>query len=543
MLQKSTTPMEKTNDTATAPTGDHRPSINLLASWWLPGCLLLGCLVTVYWPIIQGLVDQWMSNQDYSHGLVILPVCIYLVWQRRDELKQIGHVHDWRALLLIGFAAIVYVLGELGAELFTTRLSMLVFVVGIVWLLYGLPVLKTLRFPLGFMFLMLPLPGFIYRNVTFPLQLISSKWSVGILQKLGIAAYREGNVIDLDFMMLQVVEACNGLRYILPLFTLGVLFSYFLQKTLWKRVVLVLATIPISVAANVFRISGTGITAMYLGEETARGFFHDFSGWLVFVFCLGLFAILNWLLRFLPDELIRFGKPSTPQKADPPKTQGVFQHRINWALVASAAAIVLVTPALVGALGSVPPVPIARALDEFPLEFRGYSGSRETMDPAMWERVGAQEYIIVNYRQPAMVPINFYVAYYEYQRKGGDFVHSPRLCLPGAGWSIDQNRVRQLHPEVSGPGQESLKLNELVISKPDARQLVYFWYQGRGRNFTNEFAAKFYMVWDGLFRRRTDGALVRVVMPMGKDQSVGDARRVTDPFALAASKELKQYLP
>ena len=497
--------------------------------------MLIGCLVAVYWPLIQGLVQQWINNQDYSHGLVILPVTIYLIWQKRDELKSVGYAPDWRALLLLAVGSLVYILGELGAELFTTRLSMLILVVGFVWLLFGLKVVSILRFPLGFLFLMLPLPGFIYRNVTFPLQLISSRWSVELLQNLGIAAYREGNVIDLDFMVLQVVEACNGLRYILPLFSLGVLFSYFLQKTLWKRFVLVAATIPISVVANVFRIAGTGITAMYLGEDAARGFFHDFSGWLVFVFCLGLFAVLNGTLRFIPD-----GPPRTRKKGKKETFHRIPTRRTSWTLVAAAAGIVLATPVLVGSLGEVPPVPIAKALDEFPLDFEGYSGTRATMDPAMWERVGAQEYIIVNYEQPAMTPINFYVAYYEYQRKGGDFVHSPRLCLPGAGWLIEKNRVRELAPS---PGAESLKLNELIISKGGARQIVYFWYQGRGRNFTNEFAAKFYMVWDGLFRRRTDGALVRVVMPMDKDQSVQAARQITDPFALAASAELKGYLP
>jgi exosortase D (VPLPA-CTERM-specific) len=525
-------------DKSTPASGNQSTPPGFLNTWWVPGLLLIACLTAVYWPILDGLVKQWMNNQDYSHGLVILPVTLYLVWQKRDEIQTGGYAPDWRALILLVFASAVYVLGELGAELFTTRLSMLIFVVGFVWLFFGLGVVRVLRFPLGFMFLMLPLPGFIYRNVTFPLQLISSRWSVELLQNLGIAAYREGNVIDLDFMVLQVVEACNGLRYILPLFSLGVLFSYFLQKRIWKRVVLVLATIPISVAANIFRIAGTGITATYMGEETARGFFHDFSGWLVFVFCLGLFALFNWSLRFIPDG------PGNVQPVANKSPGPRSNPRRRWALAAAGAAIVLTTPALVGSLGEVPPIPIAKTLDGFPLDFHGYSGIRQNMDPDMWEQVGAQEYIIINYAQPALPPVNFYVAYYEYQRKGGDFVHSPRLCLPGAGWAIEKNRVRRLEPVQADQGiGDPLKLNELVISKGGSRQLVYFWYQGRGRNFTNEFVAKFYMVWDGLFRRRTDGALVRVVMPLSKDQSVEAARRIADPFALAASAALQDYLP
>ncbi len=511
---------------------------NLFSSWWVPGVVLVGCLVAVYWPIIEGLVRQWIHNQDYSHGPFILPVAAYLAWRKRTELGRVGYGYDWRAFSVLLLAMVVYILGELGAELFTTRLSMLVFLVGFVWLLFGLKVVKILRFPLAFLFLMLPLPGFIYRNVTFPLQLISSRWSVEILHTLGMTAYREGNVIDLDFMVLQVAEACSGLRYIIPLFALGVLFSYFLQKVLWKRIILILATIPISIVANVFRIAGTGIIGLYWGEEAAQGFFHSFSGWLVFLVCLGLFALVNLALKFLPDT------PSRQKQGPSDSLRGHSAKRISWGLVVLAAAMVLSTPAVVSSLGEVPPVPLQKDLDGFPLTFRGYAGTPKTMDPEIWEQVGAQDYILIDYQKSGALPVNFYVAYYEYQKKGGEFVHSPRLCLPGAGWSIEENRVRHLTPSrTNAEGVSSLELNELVITRGGTKQLVYFWYQGRGRNFTNEFAAKFYMVWDGLFRRRTDGALVRVVMPLSDDQSVEAARKITDPFALAASAELKRYLP
>jgi exosortase D (VPLPA-CTERM-specific) len=353
-----------------------------------------------------------------------------------------------------------------------------------------------------------------------------------------MTAYREGNVIDLDFMVLQVAEACSGLRFIIPLFALGVLFSYFLQKVLWKRLVLILATIPISIVANVFRIAGTGFIALYWGEEAAQGFFHSFSGWLVFLVCLGLFALVNLALKFLPDTPSR-------EKEDPVGSPGGHSaKRISWGLVVLAAAMVLSTPAVVSSLGEVPPVPLQKDLDDLPLTFRGYAGIPKAMDPKIWEQVGAQDYILIDYQKGGVPPVNFYVAYYEYQKKGGEFVHSPRLCLPGAGWVIEKNRVRQLTPsDTSREKASSLELNELVISRGGTKQLVYFWYQGRGRNFTNEFAAKFYMVWDGLFRRRTDGALVRVVMPLSEDQSVEAARKITDPFALAASAELRTYLP
>jgi exosortase D (VPLPA-CTERM-specific) len=500
--------------------------------------MVLACLALTYWPTLQRLAGQWLASEDYSHGILVAPVAAYLVWRRRKDLATASVRSDWRALTLMGLAIAVFIVGELGAELFTTRISLLVFLVGAVWFLYGPEVLRILRFPLAFLFLMLPLPGFVYRKITFPLQLVSSAWSVKVLQKVGVSAYREGNVIDLDFMMLQVVEACSGLRYILPLLTAGVLFAYFGQKVLWKRIALILATLPIAIVANVLRIAGTGYIGRHWGEEAAQGFFHSFSGWVVFMLSVGLFFLLDRLLKLIPEKARKArvrqasGSPSSPLPGP------------RWLTASVAAVLILAAAPVVGYLGEVPRVQLRKPLAEFPQDFQGFSGRRSTMDQEIWEKVGGQDYVIIEYRKPGESPIEFYVAYYEQQKKGGDFVHTPRLCLPGGGWFIEEDRMRRLG-SISGPrgSGETLSLNELVITKDGHRQLVYFWYQGRGRNFTNEFAAKFYMVWDGLWRRRTDGALVRLVMPLGRDTPVQDARKSLDAFALSASRELTRHLP
>ena len=509
-----------------------------IQAWWLPLVLVLGCLVFSYWGIVQEMVKQWLSNEDYSHGLLIIPIAAYLVWQRRSQLKAAEVRPDWRALPVLVFAIAVFLVGELGAELFTTRVSMLIFVVGVTWFLYGFQVLKLLCFPLAFLFLMLPLPGFIYRNLTFPLQIFSSIWSVKLLHILGVSAIREGNLIDIGFMQLQVVEACSGLRYILPLFTLGVLFAYFGQKVVWKRIVLVIATIPIAICANVLRVGGTGFIGVHWGSKAAEGFFHSFSGWVVFMLCIVFFGLVNALLKYLPGRTAKKQKTSTASIGSEDK--GV----IAWPSLLIAMAIILVTPFIVKYLGQVPPVPLHKPLASFPVALEGWRGERSDMDPQIWERVGGQYYVIIDYHKDNRTPVNFYVAYYEYQRKAGDFVHSPRLCLPGAGWYIEKNHVRHLskdaNKKTAGP---VLKFNELVTSKSGTRQLVYFWYQGRGRNFTSEFAAKFYMVWDGLWRRRTDGALVRLIMPLSQGETLDEARYTMDHFALLLTHMLGDYLP
>jgi exosortase D (VPLPA-CTERM-specific) len=511
--------------------------------WILPLVVILLGFAWAYWPNLEILVKQWLRNDDFSHGLLIVPISIYLIWEKRGQLAAVDIRGDWRALPLMGVAVGLYIVGELGAELFTTRVAIISLLIGSIWLLYGYSVVRVIRFPLLFLFMMLPLPGFIYRNITFPLQLLSSFMSVGILQSLGITAYREGNVIDMGFSQFQVVEACNGLRFILPLLTLGVLFAFWWSKenVMWKRIVLILASIPIAILSNVIRIAGTGIVSMVWGTEAAQGFFHDFSGWAVFMLCFGFYALLNVGLRFLP------GKP--PQREDEatrtrPPARRKPQQAPGWQALAAAVAVIMATPSAVAHLGSVPPRPLEKPLQAFPMQYGDWRGRTSELDTQIWEQVGGQDYVQVDYRKAGDMPVNFYTAYYEYQRKAGDFVHSPKLCLPGAGWFIQADHVRELaiaEPPSIYDGR--ILFNEMVISKGGHRQLVYYWYQGRGRNFTNEYMAKFYMVWDGIFRRRTDGALVRLVRSIAPHETVDDARSVLDDFVIFTSRELEAFFP
>jgi exosortase D (VPLPA-CTERM-specific) len=493
--------------------------------------LPIGFLI-IYWPTLQGLVKQWLRSEDYSHGLLIIPIAAYLVWQKRSELKKVEIRPDWRALPLLLLGVFIFVVGELGAELFTTRVSMIVLIFGLVWFLCGTAVVKTLRFPLAFLFLMLPLPGMIHRTLTFPLQLFSSAGSVALLQAINIPVFREGNIIDIGTIQLQVAEACSGLRYVLPLFTLGVLLAYFGQKAWWKRLILAGAAIPIAVLANVARIAGTVLIATRWGSEAAESFFHGFSGWLVFMACTGLYLLLNFLLHHFR------GRAGAPQHVERPSP---VYRAVTWPAALAAFIVVLLTGPAVAYLGEVSVRPLRQPLKQFPTAFHGWTGKSYLMDPKIWERVGGQDYVMIDYVKEKEALVNFYVAYYEHQKKGGDFIHSPRLCLPGAGWFIDENRPRQLAGE--NPGHRELKFNELVISKDGENHLVYFWFQGRDRNFTSEYAAKFYMVWDGFWRRRTDGALVRLTMPLAPGTTVESARLIMDPFALNASRTLQEFLP
>jgi exosortase D (VPLPA-CTERM-specific) len=505
-----------------------------LAYWLIPFAVTLLALLFSYRDTALTLFLTWLHNDDFSHGLLIFPLAGYLAYRSRDRLAHTPIKTEWRALPLLFLPAFVYAVGELGADVFTIRLSIFLFVGVLVWFFYGLDLVKVVRFPLSILLLALPLPGFLYRNITFPLQIISSDLSVRSLLGMGILAYREGNVIDLGFGRFQVVEACNGLRFILPMLTLGVLFAFWKPLPWWKRVVLIGVTIPLSILANVLRIAGTGIAAKFWGMAIAKGFFHGFSGWAVFMLAFLCYMGLSYVLNRMPSK-----KPVIIEKSDP---QTGIRHRTPSLLaVGVALATIWITPPIVHYVGFAPPMALKKPLAEFPVEMLGWKGKRDVMDADIWHRVGAQDYVIINYSNGKDPSVNFYSAYYEYQRKAGDFVHTPRLCLPGDGWYIQENRRREI-PYADG-SHATLKFNEMVVKKNNDTDLVYFWYQGRGRNFTSEYTAKFYLMWDGLFRRRTDGALVRLVMRIPDTIKVATVRATMDRFAVACAAELNRFFP
>lgn len=509
----------------------------LLQIWIFPVALVMSGLMWSYWDVLKGMYDQWIVNEDFSHGILIVPISIYLIWEKRKALASISPQQDWRGIWMMLGAICLYIIGELGAELFTTRVAIIMLCIGSVWWLYGIRVLRELAFPLAVLFLMLPLPGFIYRNLTFSLQILSSIVSVEVLNGLGYLAYREGNIIDMGFGQFQVVDACNGLRFIMPMLTLGVLFAFMRPQVWWKKIILVTITIPLAMFTNIIRIVGTGILAKYFGTGVAEGFFHDFSGWAVFMASFALFGLFALILNKLP------GKPQG--RKVPGDNIVIVKSDFKKRMLASATALTLclVSPLVVNVLGSVEPVPLKKPLDEFPLAFAGRTGHNANLDSYIWDRVGGQSYVLVNYQKSKAPTINFYTAFYEYQRKAGDFIHSPKLCLPGAGWFIKSDLARELKHLETDKNSDALRFNELIIEKSGRRQLVYFWYQGRNRNFTSEYAAKFYMIWDGIFHQRTDGALVRLSLPLPSEMKVATGRIMLDQFALMASRELNDYLP
>jgi len=267
------------------------------------GPVLAGLLVA-YLPMLRKLVYDWGHDDNYSHGFLIIPIALYLVWERRADLLAARPSPSSIGLLLVLVSLAVLVAGQLGAELFLTRISLLGVLAGAVLFLFGWEHLRRLWFPIAFLLLMIPIPAIIFNQIAFPLQLLASRFGETVLRILDIPVLREGNVITLANTQLEVAEACSGIRSLISLLTLGIVYGYFTDSRFSVRLVIALATIPVAIVANGLRVAGTGVAAYRYGPEAAQGFFHEFSGWVIFVISLALvFLIHRAVLAVAPSPV------------------------------------------------------------------------------------------------------------------------------------------------------------------------------------------------------------------------------------------------
>jgi exosortase len=274
-----------------------RLNARVVSSWVL---LALAC-AWLYAPVVTRLAHDWAHDENYSHGLLIVPLGAWFAWQQRDRLVAARARPSVLGLLVMCGALGLVIVGTLGAELFLTRISLIVIIAGAVLFLHGRHHLRILAFPLLFLLLMVPLPAIVFNQIAFPLQLLASRVGTAGIRACSVPVLREGNVIVLADTSLEVAEACSGIRSLVSLLTLGILYGYFTDPRPWMRTVIALATIPIAIVANAARVTGTGVLAHYYGPGAANGFFHSFSGWLVFVVAfLLLFVVGRTLTRLVP---------------------------------------------------------------------------------------------------------------------------------------------------------------------------------------------------------------------------------------------------
>ncbi len=256
-------------------------------------CLLTGWL---YARMALPLLREYWQDPNYTYAFFVPVFSLLLLWEDRKRLARLPLKPAWSGLVMVVVALFVLMLGVASSEFFLPRISLLLLVTGMIVFLAGWEHLAAAAFPLAFLVLMLP-SATISSQLTFPLQILSSKLATVLLMGVGVPVAREGNIILLHAARLGVTEACSGIRFLFSLVTLAVIYGYFAESKNLMRVALAVAAAPISVLANAFRIAATGFVVQNWGVERAEGTLHLLSGWLVFLGSLAMIFAFHRLLR------------------------------------------------------------------------------------------------------------------------------------------------------------------------------------------------------------------------------------------------------
>ena len=514
-------------------------------------CLVSLLLGFMFSDALDFMLRSW-EKEEYSHGYLIPVISFWFIWANRAAASQYLGSGSWFGILVVVIGLVIGLMGELASLYVVTQYAFLLILYGLSLSLLGWKGVRLLWFPLAYLFFMIPLPQFLYHNLSSQLQLISSQLGVVVIRLFDISVFLQGNVIDLGVYKLQVVEACSGLRYLFPLTSFGFLCAYFFRAKFWMRTVVFLTTLPITVIMNSFRIGVIGILVEYWGIEQAEGFLHDFEGWIIFIGCLGVLFAEMWLMvkLFMPGKtfsqvfVVDAGISDTTLVYND-KVAGSHNNRIfglSKSYVSACTLLLVILPLSILLGGREDIEPNRQRFATFPLQLDSWKGVEVGMGQNFIDKLKFDDYIIGNYsRNGDRLPVNLYVAYYASQRKGAS-AHSPKSCMPGDGWRIGDFDQRQVGSHTTGRG-DKLMVNRTVITKGESRQLVYYWFQQRGRIITNEYLVKWYLFWDALTQQRTDGALVRLVVSLPKGSDEAEADKKLSTFIDAIFPELENYLP
>ena len=510
-------------------------------AWFL--LLTLGS-IPLFWLGFESLVRAW-STPEYSHGPLIPLISLYLFIR---ELRMAPPVDEtapkvrWPGLVVIAIGLAIAVLGNLVRIPDIVTYAYIIWVGGVVLTIFGWERGKKHQLPVLHLVFMLPLPQFLYWKMTVFLQGISSEIGVWIVQLAGIPVFLDGNIIDLGVYKLQVAEACSGLRYLFPILSFSYLFAILYRGPIWHKAVLLLAAAPLTVLMNSFRIGVIGIMVNSYGIGHAEGFLHWFEGWVIFGTCIGiLFLMAIALQRLTPNPLPLAEAIDLDFQGFGPIMARILE--ITPARMTAAATIltVAVSTAYITVRAPEPP-PIPRdSFQLFPRSLGDWQGRQFFLDAEVEAVLGADDYINATYISPNQTQaVNFFSAFYHKQTEGSG-IHSPEVCLPVGGWEIFTFDTH----EVSFPETiyGTFELNRAVIQKGLEKQLVYYWFEQRGRRMTNDFSAKMTVLYDGFTMGRSDGAIVRYTTVIGQNESEQDAEARIESLMAETLPRLQRFIP
>jgi len=496
---------------------------------WLALVFILFSFALGYWPLFQKLSIRWDSG-DNSYCYLIIPLFLYLCWEKRDIFKF--DVLNWNpyGLILVSLSTLLMIVGELGSVETMLYLGIWGCIVGIIFVFYGTRI-RHLIFPLLILVFIVPIPPFVNRVLTFNLKLAASTLSVMLMRAAGVSVLQTGNIIDIGITQLQVVDACSGLRYFVPLILMAFLFGFFYCKRFWQKALLLVIVLPLSILVNGLRIFATGMLYIWGHPELAENFFHDFSGWLVFMAAgVVLFGVSIVLKKIGPKN-----------ETDVSKDIGV-RHISAYQQLAITIVLCIIFAGSGWALQNLPSarnLPDRTSFESFPMEIGKWRAKRHYLSEEILNALWADDYVSATYyKNGSPNTVQLLIPFYEYQGTRHT-AHAPQSCMLGGGWDLMVSEDRSV-----GVGKDKkINIRATVWKQGESRIFgAYFFYQ-RGRVIISPWANKFYLMWDAFIRRRTDGAVVRVEVGMAPGQSIDDAYGVLEEFMGPLWEILSDYVP
>jgi exosortase D (VPLPA-CTERM-specific) len=509
----------------------------------------------LYANVLVKLGRDWWLDENYSHALLVPFVIAIIIWLAWQSLKMAA---DKPSALFGSIAVLVSMLllvaGTLGAELFTQRISLVLMLAGIVVYLFGTRLLQMLAVPFALLLFSIPIPQIVFNRIAFPLQLYASQTAVWGMRVFGIPTVRMGNIIDIlprgstQTISLQVVEACSGIRSLMTLVTLALVFAYFTRDDrkprfgnlsttdLARAAFLMIVAVPIAVLTNAARVTATGILTYYYGIRATENTWHEFSGWLVYVVALALLFGASVLFRRVA-QLLGFGSsaPEEATPAEPSERVTTFRRAailpliavlvsgavfINWFMLRGEAAV------------------DRKPLTSFPSQLGQWrqKGSDIHFDADVEDVLKTTDYTMREYTAGDGRLANVYVGYYASQRTGATY-HSPQNCLPGAGWVMNDPQ----YITITTPSGRTFTANRYIVENGIYKEVMIYWYQGRGRTEASEYRDKINTIVDSMTRSRTDGAIIRVMTDLGSDEPA--SLSAAADLAARVEDELPSFVP
>ena len=511
-------------------------------AWFM---LLVLVSLPIFWLGLKSLGAAWITP-EYSHGPLIPIISLYLFLRelrQAPKVEAVKPVNRIPGIIVIVLGLVIGIFGNLVQIPDIVTYALIIWTGGVVLTGFGWERGKHHQLPVLHLIFMLPLPQFIYWKLTIVLQLISSELGVWFIKLAGVPVFLEGNVIDLGIYKLQVAEACSGLQYLFPILSFSYLFAILYRGPFWHKVVMFLAAAPLTVFMNSFRIGMIGVLVDSYGIGQAEGFLHWFEGWVIFGACIGLLFLMAVLLqRLTPSPL---GLRDTIDL----DTDGLMGEASRFLGIATSRGVIiaaLISTAITAAFVLTPApdrvLPDRDKFNLFPRKVGEWNSYTIPLEPEIQRVLGATDSINAVFAKPGEQDtyVNFFAAYYDKQTEGSG-IHSPEVCLPVGGWevySIDPTPV-SMPDTVYG----DFELNRAVIEKGLSRQLVYYWFEQRGKRMTNDYLAKIDVVYDSLTIGRTDGAMVRFVTPINRNETEADADARMQAFMLELLPKLPRYIP